>query len=80
LLVVDLGDPACVERIEALRAVLRERRVTLTDRWEPVGEPAREGPEVDEDPFALRLAAVLLANRADVLTDMWTPSYGRSWS
>src|SRR4029450_611198 len=72
LLVVDLGDPACVERMEALPAVLRERRVTLTDRWEPEGEPAREGAEVDEDPFALRLPAVLLANRADVLTDVDT--------
>jgi len=72
LLVVDLGDPACVERIEALHAVLRERRVTLTDRWEPEGEPAREAAEVDEDPFALRLPAVLLANRADVLTDVDT--------
>ena len=70
LLVVDLGDPACVERIEALHAVLRERRVTLTDRWEPEG--ASEGAEVDEDPFALRLPAVLLANRADVLTDVDT--------
>ena len=72
LLVVDLGDPACVERMEALHAVLRERRVTLTDRWEPEGEPAREAAEVDEDPFALRLPAVLLANRADVLTDVDT--------
>jgi ribosome-interacting GTPase 1 len=72
LLVVDLGDPACVERIEALHEVLGERRVTLTNRWEPEGEPAREGAEVDEDPFALRLPAVLLANRADVLTDVDT--------
>ena len=72
LLVVDLGDPACVERIEALHVALRERRVTLTDRWEPEGEPASEGAEVDEDPFALRLPAVLLANRADVLTDVDT--------
>jgi uncharacterized protein len=72
LLVVDLGDPACVERMEALHAVLRERRVTLTDRWEPEGEPAREAAEVDEDPFALRLPAVLLANRADILTDVAT--------
>lgn len=32
LLVMDLGDPACVERVEVLHAVLREKRVTLTDR------------------------------------------------
>ncbi|HVH89806.1 MAG TPA: GTPase, partial [Candidatus Acidoferrum sp.] len=54
LLVVDLGDPACVERIEALHVVLREKGVTLTDRWEPEREPARGAAEADEDPFALR--------------------------
>ena len=68
LLVVDLADPACVERIEAVRAVLREKRVTLTDRWQPEGEVA----EIDEDPFALRLPAVLLANKADLLADVET--------
>jgi ribosome-interacting GTPase 1 len=72
LLVVDLGDPACVESIEALHAVLREKRVTLTDRWEPEGERAKEAAEADEDPFALRLPAVLLANRADLLAGVDT--------
>jgi ribosome-interacting GTPase 1 len=72
LLVVDLGDPACVERIEALHTVLHEKRVTLTDRWEPDGEPARGAAEADEDPFALRLPAVLLANRTDLLADVDT--------
>jgi ribosome-interacting GTPase 1 len=72
LLVVDLGNPACVERIEALHVVLREKGVTLTDRWEPEREPARGAAEADEDPFALRLPAVLFANRADLLTDVDT--------
>ncbi|HXV80722.1 MAG TPA: GTPase [Candidatus Binatia bacterium] len=72
LLVVDLGDPACVEKIEAVRALLREKRVTLTDRWEPEGEPARAAAEVDEDPFTLRLPAVLIANKADLLADVET--------
>jgi ribosome-interacting GTPase 1 len=72
LLVVDLGDPACVEKIEVLHALMREKRVILTDRWEPTGEPAREAAEVDEDPFALRLPAMLLANRADLLADVDT--------
>ena len=67
LLIVDLGDPACVERIEALQAVLHERRVTLTDRWDSVREPAGEAAQAEEDPFALRLPAVLLANKADLL-------------
>src|SRR5262252_9373841 len=53
LLVVDLGDPGCVEGMEALHEVLHEKRVTLTDRWEPERQAAREAPEADEDPFTL---------------------------
>lgn len=62
LLVVDLEDPACVERVDAVHAELRERRVTLTDRWEP-------DTEGDDDPFARRLPTLLLANKADRLAD-----------
>ncbi len=67
LLIVDLGDPACVERIEALGAVLRQKRVTLTETWGPAGDRARETAQADEDPFALRLPAVLVANKADLI-------------
>src|SRR5215813_4571229 len=67
LLVVDLGDPACVERVEAVHTVLHEKRVTLIDRSEPERQPPGGAAETDEDPFALRLPAVLLANKADLL-------------
>ncbi len=63
LLVVDLEDPAGVEQVEAVHAVLRERRVTLSDRWETVAAGG------DEDPFALRLPTLLLANKADRVAD-----------
>jgi ribosome-interacting GTPase 1 len=69
LLVIDLGDAACVERIEALQAVLREKRVTLTARWEPQGGAAKTA-DFGEDPFALRLPSVLLANKADVIEEV----------
>ena len=69
LLVVDLGDPACLEQVETVRTILRERRVTLTDRWELAGEPAGTAVEGDEDPFALRLPALLLANKVEGLAD-----------
>jgi len=69
LLVVDLGDPACVEQLESVHAVLRERRVTLTERWEPAGASAGAAPDRDGDPFALRLPTLLLANKADRLAD-----------
>jgi len=68
LLVVDLGDPACLDQIEAMHAVLREARVTLDDRWND-GEPTEEATEGDHDPFARQLPTLLLANKADGLTD-----------
>jgi hypothetical protein len=58
-----------VERVEALHTILREKRVTLTDRWEWEGDLAG-GAADDEDPFVLRLPAVLLANRADLLASV----------
>jgi hypothetical protein len=70
LLVVDLGDPECVERVENLHVILREKRVTLTDQWEPQGKAAQAAVEAGEDPFAIRLPAVLVANKADLLTDV----------
>ena len=69
LLVLDLADPACVERVEAVHAVLRERRVTLNDRWTPARESAGAAAEGEDDPFALRLPTLLLANQADRLAD-----------
>jgi len=69
LLVVDLGDPGCLDQVEAMHAILRERRVTLTDRPEPPAEPAGAAAEGGDDPFALRLPALFLGNRADRLSD-----------
>lgn len=69
LLVVDLTDPACVEQIEAVHAVLGERRVMLTDRWTPAGDSAGPARARDGDPFAVELPTLLLANKADRLAD-----------
>jgi hypothetical protein len=69
LLVVDLGDPACLDEVDAIHAVLRERRVTLNHRWELGGESAGAATEGDDDPFALQLPTLLLANKADGLAD-----------
>lgn len=68
LLVVDLSDPECVEQVESVHAVLRERRVTLTERWDTAYASAGAAADSD-DPFALRLPTLLLANKADRLAD-----------
>ena len=52
-----------------MHAVLREGRVTLNHRWELGGESAGAATEGDDDPFALQLPTLLLANKADGLAD-----------
>ncbi len=63
LLVADLADPGCVGQLGAALEVLAEKRVTLTSRW-----PA-EGGEANADLFAIRLPALLLASKADLVAD-----------
>lgn len=65
LLVADLGDPSCVDQMFALHAALREKRITLTDRWSGTSAQDKE----EEDPFSLRLPALMLANKADLIGD-----------
>jgi ribosome-interacting GTPase 1 len=69
LLVVDLAEPSCVEQVEAVHAVLREKRVTLTERW-PAAEDFGSGADEGDDPFALRLPTLMLANKADRIADV----------
>ena len=59
LLVVDLGDPACVEQVAGIRRRLEEKRVHLL----------RSGGANEEEPLDLQLATALVANRSDLLTD-----------
>lgn len=70
LLVMDLGEPSCVEQLQAVHAALREKRVTLTEHWSPAGTGPETAGERDEDPFALRLPTLMLANKADAVADI----------
>jgi ribosome-interacting GTPase 1 len=66
LFVVALDDPACLEQVEAVHDVLRDKRVDLSHRWEL--EPGgNTDTDAEDDPFRLRLPALLLANKADRL-------------
>lgn len=60
ILVMDLGDPACVEQLQAVHDVLEKKRVTLTENWAP-----KEG----EDAFARQLPTLMLANKCDAIPD-----------
>ena len=69
LLVVDLGDASCVEQVQAVLALLRQMRVTLSNRWEEADTPGV--PDVaEDDPFALILPTLMLVNKADQIADV----------
>jgi ribosome-interacting GTPase 1 len=70
LLVVDPGEPSCVGELQDLHEVLRERRVSLTGRWDDGADPRRTDPTGDEDPFALRLPTLMLVNKVERLADL----------
>src|SRR5437667_4161313 len=65
LLVVDLAEPACLEQVQAVIAILGEKRVTLSGRWDGEAEAADA-----DDPFARRLPTLLVANKSDAIDDV----------
>jgi ribosome-interacting GTPase 1 len=72
LLVVDLADPGCVDQLEAVERRLRERRIELVARIPneaAAAAPADPTPEALDDPFRVRLPALLAANKADLFED-----------
>jgi ribosome-interacting GTPase 1 len=69
LLVVDISDPEAVQQVADLQAMLEERRVGLTRRW-PVESQSDDRQDDDaDDPFALTLPVLLVANKADLDPD-----------
>jgi uncharacterized protein len=67
LLVVDLSSPSCVDELADVHAVLSGRRIALTERWDAPAAAAAEAG--DDDPFALRLPTLLVANKVEASAD-----------
>lgn len=73
---VDLADPECVDQALETQALLVEKRVTLTERWDI--DMAADAGEDDETAlanlFVVRLPTLLVAAKADriaSLADEW---------
>ncbi len=72
LLVIDLGEPACLEQLQSVQSILGGKRVTLTARWDggDSGTPSSGEEHANgDDPFGLRLPTLLLANKAETFDD-----------
>ena len=68
LLVVDLSDPACLDRTAEIQTLLAEKRVSLLADWDAALVPA--DPEArDYDPFAIRLPTLMVAAKSDLLDE-----------
>lgn len=79
LLVLDLNDPASLEQLTAIEAILAARNVTLTERWHAAFDNVKGSPGEttfdkvksppagpgEDDPFGVRLPTLMLANKAD---------------
>ena len=63
LLIVDLGDPDCVDQVEELHRLLSPAKIMLTGSWEPSVD------DEDEDPFAVSLPTLLVATKTDQLSN-----------
>jgi ribosome-interacting GTPase 1 len=64
LVVIDLAKPGCVEEVESMLRILAERHVTLHGAW-----PADAAYLPHDDPFSIRLPALLVAGKADLVDD-----------
>jgi ribosome-interacting GTPase 1 len=67
LLVVDPGEPSCIAQLRDVHAVLRERRITLTERWDATTGVDEIG---EGDPFALRLPTLMLVNKVERVAEL----------
>lgn len=76
-LVLDLADPGCSEHLLTLCAQLKQRGITLSDRWPGRGDSVRAGVallpaanrEPELSPFAVELPTLLVANKSDLDPD-----------
>jgi ribosome-interacting GTPase 1 len=70
LLVIDLDEPSCVEQVHAARAILAERRITLTEDASQQSTSSRANENDELDPFALHIPTLALANKADRIANV----------
>ena len=69
LLVADISAPECIDQLEAVRARLDEKRISLIEDWPGLSGDARPAPDDEFDPFRIRLPTLLVVNKVDLAPD-----------
>ena len=69
LLVADVSAPECIDQLEAVRARLDEKRISLIEDWPGLEGGARPPPDDEFDPFRIRLPTLLVVNKIDLAPD-----------
>jgi len=70
LLVVDLTEPSDVDQLREVRSLLAQKRVNLVGGTSAAATAAAEPSLDDDDPFAVHLPTLLLANKAEGVSDV----------
>lgn len=69
LLVLDISDPECTDHVEAILALLEEKRISLIERWPGLDIGPVSVEEDELDPFRSYLPTLLVANKIDLNSD-----------
>lgn len=72
LLVLDLSAPDCIDQVQVIRNILSERRISLTEQWDSKSNENEhsEAGDAIADPFAITLPTLLVATKADIISDI----------
>jgi ribosome-interacting GTPase 1 len=68
LLVIDLGQPGCVEAVVQAHEILADRKVVLSPAWP--ADSDRVGADEGLDPFTTVLPTAFIANKAEVIPEL----------
>ncbi len=65
-LIIDISDPACIDHIQHINQQLEQRKIFLTNDFQPESAKPLDGNDQESDPFRIELPTLLVANKIDL--------------
>ncbi len=66
LLIIDISDPACIDHIQHINEQLGQRKIFLTNDFQPHADIQSDWNSEESDPFRIDLPTLLVANKIDL--------------